>query len=253
MNAWLELERELDRWRSAHRKVTLWWRDDDSIAHDESFERLLSLSEHAQIPLTLAVIPKTAADALPTRVRSSLATVVQHGYAHVNHAPTGEKKAEFGAHRPLTAMLTELEWGWKRLRSMFAQQCLPLLVPPWNRIHEALLPMLPELGITGLSTFAARRSATAAPGLRQTNCHVDIIHWRGERAFVGTDAALAALRLHLRSRRLGDADSHEPTGVLSHHRDHDTGCWSFLAELFTRTAKHSAVRWLSTTQAVSAQ
>lgn len=251
MNAWLELERELDRWRAAHRMVTLWWRDDDIIAHDEPLERLLSLSEQTCIPVTLAVIPQSAAKTLPRRVQSSLATVVQHGYAHRNHAPPGEKKAEFGTHRALSTMCSELEWGWNRLRGMFAQRFAPLLVPPWNRIHDALLPMLPSLGITGLSTFASRGCAIPAPGLRQTNCHVDLINWRHDRAFVGTGPVLDTLRLHLCARRNGEVDGDEPTGVLSHHRDHDAGCWEFLVELFARTGKHPAVRWLKTTQVVS--
>src|SRR3546814_1281800 len=75
------------------------------------------------------------------------------------------------------------------------------MVPPWNRIDAALAERLPGLGFAALSTYQARTTATAAPGLVQTNCHLDILRWKPERRFLGTEASLGLLTAHLAAKR----------------------------------------------------
>src|SRR3546814_20789552 len=75
------------------------------------------------------------------------------------------------------------------------------MVPPWNRIDAALAERLPGLGFAALSTYQARTTATAAPGLVQTNCHLDILRWKPERRFLGTEASLGLMRSE--ERRVG--------------------------------------------------
>ena len=174
--------------------------------------------------------------------RSGLA-VLQHGFAHRNHASAGEKSIELGPHRAREQVLDELERGLERLAAAFGEDFLPVLVPPWNRIAAPLLPALPARGLRGLSTFAPRSARLPAPGLRQVNCHVDLIDWRGGRG--GRDHALLAdeIRHHLHARRRGRVDAEEATGVLTHHLDHDERAWAFMEELLERTAGHSGVHW----------
>ena len=50
---------------------------------------------------------------------------------------------------------------------------------------------------------------------------------------------------HLQSRRIGQVDDAEPTGVLTHHLNHDEGCWEFMDELLDWTNSKSNVRWLT--------
>jgi len=71
--------------------------------------------------------------------------------------------------------------------------------------------------------------------VREVNTHVDIIDWRGTRAFVGEAAALGALLSHLSAKLRNQADAGEPTGVLTHHAVHDAASWSFIERLFERT------------------
>jgi hypothetical protein len=245
MSAWDALRAELDRWAESGRAATLWWRDDDAAAPSLALDRLIALAERHRVPLTLAVIPAKADARLAALVAGAAAlTPVQHGYAHLNHAPEGERRAELGAHRPADIVIAELAVGWARLLSLFGARLRPILVPPWNRIAPHIVPMLPELGYRGLSTFGARLRPRPVAGLVQTNGHLDIIDWGGHRGFIGTEPALAALVGHLRARRTGAADAAEPSGLLTHHLAHDAGAWRFIETLLQRTQEHGGARWL---------
>jgi len=130
------------------------------------------------------------------------------------------------------------------LAALFGEQFSPILVPPWNRIDAALVPHLPGLGFTGLSTFGPRAAAEPAPGLGQVNCHVDVVDWRGDRGFVGVGPVLSRTAAHLAARRLGDVDAAEPTGLLTHHRVLDEACWAFLCDFLDHICQHRAARWV---------
>src|SRR3546814_9728269 len=84
--------------------------------------------------------------------------VFQHGFRHRNHAPGDAKRAEFGDHRPVAAMLAELQAGRDLSSRLFGDRWLPVLVPPWNRIADAVAERLAELGYRGLSTFGGASS-----------------------------------------------------------------------------------------------
>jgi len=245
MSAWADnLYRELDEWNFAGREAGLWWRDDDAQAPTAALDRALELARKYDAPLALAVIPAGLDAALPAHLESAGAavTVLQHGFAHANHAPAGMKKTEL-AHRPAAQVQRELAAGFATLRAAFGEKFVPALTPPWNRIAPELLPGLSALGFTGLSTFGPRASPSPAPGVRAVNTHADIIDWKGGRVFAGAGAAAAALIAHLRARRLGEVDDAEPTGLLTHHLAHDAAAWEFLDELFAALDEHPAVRW----------
>jgi hypothetical protein len=170
--------------------------------------------------------------------------ILQHGYAHQNHAPAAEKKQELGPHRPYPSVLGELVTGQARLARLFGTRFRPILVPPWNRIAPALVPMLPEVGYRGLSAYQPRARAAAAPRLIQANAHIDIVDWAGSRGFVGERAALGMAIGHLSARRTGHADAAEPTGLLTHHLVHDGECRVFLDRFLAAVGNHPAAAWL---------
>ncbi len=249
MTGWADLAVELDAWASEGRVAALWWRDDDAADATEPLEQLLDLAGKASVPLTLAVIPTGATPALCDLLAGyPNAELAQHGYAHLNHAGSGEKKIELGAHRPADHVIAELAAGWQALDQRFGNRLgfrlQPILVPPWNRIAPHLIPMLPELGYAGLSTFGARSRAEPVAGLRQINTHIDIMDWRGGRCFVGEDRALTLTVEQLCARRFGTVDDDEPTGLLTHHLVHDQGAWRFIGRLINEVAGHAAGRWL---------
>jgi hypothetical protein len=247
MADWDDLTRELDAWHQGGSTATFWWRDDDAVRVTPALERLLALSEATQTPVALAVIPCDADDGLRDRsARQPLASVLQHGWSHANHAPDGRQE-EFGLHRPLPVMLAELALGWRRISGF--DRCFPVLVAPWNRMDPHVLPHLGAAGLYAISTLGPRDAAEPCKGVRRANVHVDIIDWQGTRGFVGLDRALDQVVTHLRQRRIGEADAEEPTGLMTHHGYHDEGCWWFIEELLRRSRTHPAVRWLGAEEA----
>jgi hypothetical protein len=112
------------------------------------------------------------------------------------------------------------------------------------------------LGFTALSTYEPRPAATAASGLAQVNCHLDIMRWAAPRGFAGEPVALDLLLGHLRQRRTGrrtgSVDTAEPTGILSHHAAHDSAAWDFLDRLLGTLRGHPAVRFVTIGDAVRA-
>jgi hypothetical protein len=245
--AWMRLEDELAAWHAAGEVATLWWRDDDAGEASPALLQLLALSGRHGVPLALATVPAWAGRELAAAVRHAgeSVAIVQHGYAHANHAPAGERKSELGPERPAPIVVAEIAEGWQRLESAFEKRFWPALVPPWNRMAAYLPPFLAELRFRGLSQFGPRARRQPVRGLVQVNAHVDIVYWKGPSPrFAGAEKSLRELTRHLAARRLHEADRDEATGLLTHHSAHDAACWEFLETLFARLARHSAVRWL---------
>jgi hypothetical protein len=241
---WSDLFEELDRWGESGRMATLWWRDDDVTAPNDRLDRLLAIA--GEVPVTLAVIPAMVAPELVPWLarRAAHIAVVQHGWRHANHAD-GRRKSEFPAARAPAAVRAELGAGRARLRSLFGERALPVLVPPWNRLDARFLPLLADCGIAALSRCRPRRAAHPCPGVVEVNIHADLIAWRGNRGFVGEAAALGDIVAHLRARRLGLCDAAEPTGILTHHAVTDDDSAAFLRALGACVGAHRAARWLA--------
>ena len=247
MNGWPAVETEIALWHALGRTVDLWWRDDDAVDVTVALDRLLEIRNATRAPLALAVVPARATAALAAWLADEAAVdVLQHGYAHVNHAPPADKKIELGSHRPAMMVLGELGTGWLALERLFGKKALPVMVPPWNRIAPALVPTLPEIGFTGVSTFGSRKRRDAVRGLRQVNTHVDLIDWKGTRGFVGEEAALGQLVRALGHARAGIAAGNaEPIGILSHHLAMDEPAWDFLKSFLGRAKTLPGVKLVS--------
>lgn len=234
-----ELLAELDACAKAGQRVTLWLRDDDAVAVTPALERLLALILQWDVPAVLAVIPALAEPGLAVRLGElGPVRVAPHGFAHRNHAGPGEKKQELGPHRPAATVLDEIGTGFDRLKDMFPDQTVPMLVPPWNRIAPDLLPHLPRLGLRCLSAFSNQFPHQPAPGLVQVDCQLDIIDW-SERSSHPPELLARRLAAVVHHRRPVQA----PIGILTHHLVHDEAAWGFLANLLRLTARHEAVTW----------
>lgn len=222
----------------AGRTIDIWWRDDDATMPSPALDELLDAARRHGVPLALAVIPEPAVPALAERLASEPdATVVfQHGYAHRNHAPKGEKAAELGAHRPADSVLAELSGGRRKLDDLFGPRFLPVLTPPWNRIGDEVAARRGEAGLKGLTTFARMHADDPAC----INTHIDIIDWKGGRVFAGYAKMLKVIEEEI-GRRGGPAP--EPLGLLTHHLDHDAGCRAFIELFLSVATDHPAVRW----------
>ena len=237
MTDWEPFLRALDA--VAHRGDTIefWWRDDDAGRPSSALARLLDLADHQDVPLALAVVPAWLDAAVQASIAASAqSTVLQHGYAHINHGEKGQKSIELG-NRTVDAIAEELGMGKTVLEDAFGAAFVPILVPPWNRIDHALHPHLNGWGFRGLSVFGRRPKAEVSPGVVLVNTHLDPVDWRGTRGFVGEGAMLERLLQHV------NAD--EPIGLLTHHLVMDESCWSFLERLLSTLARHPAIRFCS--------
>jgi peptidoglycan/xylan/chitin deacetylase (PgdA/CDA1 family) len=228
----IPLRAALDRAAENGRTVELWWRDDDAVSATPALDRLLALADGA--PLLIAAIPAGAEPSLARRLATAAGvSVAVHGLAHADHAPPGEKAAEFGAHRPLSVLHREATEALRRARERLpAEKLLKVFVPPWNRIAPDLARDLPLLGYTGLSAAGG----PSVPGLTRADCTLDVIDWRGTRSLRDPARLLATLSAH------AEAEEEHPLGLTTHHLAHDEAVWEFLAKLIPVLKAHPAVR-----------
>ncbi|MXQ12860.1 glycosyltransferase [Microvirga makkahensis] len=234
---WSPLDRALDRAGDRGGTVRFWWRDDDAVADTPQLDRLMALSRSARASVALAVIPRSLKPSLGERLRrDDAAFALVHGWSHANHAPAGEKKAEFGPHRSVDAMAAEAERALHVARDQFGHKLLPVFVPPWNRISPDLAQHLPRAGFTGLSAFNDRKEARSAEGLLQVNTHIDPIDWHGTRSLDDPKRIVARLAAAIDRRVIGEADREEPIGLLTHHLIHDDVIWTFCEKLMMHLA-----------------
>ena len=126
--------------------------------------RLLELAEFLDLPLALAVVPMWLDANTQARIAASPnATVLQHGFAHADHAAPEGKSIELGGRDP-EAILGEL--GVAGPVRGCVRLCLPggagtALEPAGYRTGRA-----PDrLRVRRPSTFGRRAGAEAAPGL----------------------------------------------------------------------------------------
>ncbi|MBB3018681.1 putative glycosyltransferase [Microvirga lupini] len=234
---WAPLNTALKRAKDQGCALRFWWRDDDAVADSPALDRLLSLAWRYNAGIGLAVIPSSLQGSLAPRLADECsAFALVHGWSHDNHAPPETKKAEFGAHRPAETMVAEARRALQVARAHLGAKLLPVFVPPWNRISPELIPHLPRLGFTGLSTFTDRNVASPAEALLQINTHVDPIDWRGSRSAVKPEQMIAGLVAAIDRRVAGEADRNEPIGFLTHHRVHDEVIWTLSERLIAYLA-----------------
>lgn len=235
----------LDRLAAEGRSIAFWWRDDDARVPTPALDRLTGLARHHDLPLALAVIPDGAEPALAEHLAGDgRLSVLLHGQSHANHAPAGEKRAEFGDHRPGDAMAAEIAAGRAKLENLFGGCFMPVFVPPWNRIGETARFLLPTLGLPVLSVYGRARPPLAGRAF-ELNTHLDVMDWRamGGLTFEAADARLSALIEARADVTLDNGAGPEPVGVLTHHLQHDEAAWSLVEALFDLLASHSAVSW----------
>jgi hypothetical protein len=237
---WTPLRQELALWRASGAPLRIWWRDDDAIAPTPALDQLAALSDQLALPVHLAVIPARVQETLGPYLsdRSNIIPVI-HGWAHENHSPADQKKAEFGRWREEAR--GELSAAKTRLSGLFGETLVPMFVPPWNRCAPDYDPLLKTLGYQAISAFTPRRVDADPHGLLRINTHVDPIHWRGTRSLVDPDQLIQQVLANLTDRREGRSDGSEPLGYLTHHLVHDDAIWTFSRNFLSELLDGGAV------------
>jgi hypothetical protein len=219
--------------------VLVWWRDDDAGRFDKRLDWLLGLAAEAGQFIGLAVVPAWLDEKTAQLLRSvPKVQIMQHGWAHVDHAESGQKSIELGGVADLTACSADLRRGLALLEASFGNRFLPVMVPPWNRIDEACLVELAALGFRGISTFAddARGVSHA---LAHVNTHVDLIDWRGTRRM----KPLAQLVDEFEARLAQPGC--RVVGLLSHHLNMSIDDVATLRQFLCHVDRIGQCRWTS--------
>lgn len=215
--------------------ISFWLRDDDAFQDNEKVRRLLSLCKSHSVPMAWAVVPEKLEDSLVELFRNeSLVTVIQHGFAHKNHGKGSGTSGEFQYHRPVETMREEAKLGQQILASRFGQQFLPIFVPPWNQISEAMIAELPKLGFVGLSRFGHEEKSNP---VTICNSHCDLLKWKPQAHFAGEEKLLNCLIEELQK-------GNTKIGILTHHLDHDQATDDFLQKLMNFLAQQKC-SWIS--------
>ena len=244
-----DLTEELDQWSDAGLEATVWWRNDDAGTDSPQMDRLLEIATAADAIVHLAAIPEHLTETARVAILAAdCAWVLEHGFSHIDHAPPGEGSWELGAHRPVSVTLGELAEGKARLERAFGDRFIPVVTPPWGRIAPEVAERLPGIGVHCVSLTTSRPARWRAPNLLEISICCDPINWRGGAHFAGSEKATRHFVEHLRHRRQcllsGKGDGDEPSGLLTHHLDHDAETWAFVETLVGALSGHPAARWV---------
>jgi len=215
----------------AHGPVSFFFRNDDVGWEDARLFELLDVFAQNEMPIDLAVIPRSISRETAVRLRKLVAersehvSVHQHGYAHVNHEQTG-RKCEFGDSRPSELQHADIAAGKELLNDLLGPITDSIFTPPWNRCNSATAACLKQEGFELLS-----RDITAKQ-LDVTELPVSI-DWFGHRK--GVRLTLAEIGASLSAA----ASSRTPVGVMLHHALMDDEEREKLVELLKLLASSS--------------
>jgi hypothetical protein len=229
---WLDpLRKTLDE---AQRSVSFFFRDDDAGWEDARLLELLDVFADYNVPVDLAVIPKSISNSTSRQLRKILderpeqVSVHQHGYAHVNHEETG-RKCEFGNSRSSELQHADIAAGKALLNERLGPITESIFTPPWNRCTVSTAICLRLEGFTVLSRdITATQFAT--PGLSELPVSID---WFGHRKGV-----------RLTPDEIGEslskgAAAQAPVGVMLHHALVDDEERQRIGELLELVSSHS--------------
>ena len=240
------LDAALLRAERMKRQLSFWWRDDDAGTPSAALDRLLGRAIDRNIPISLATIPTRATPELARHVEPlGMVDVLVHGWSHKSYAPAGQKKAEFGVHRPVALMAAQAGESLKRVEALFGSKAAPVFVPPWNRVDPSFVTALPGCGFRALSTYQRRKTRYARPQLLQINTHFDPIAWRDGGGLVDEGILLDRLAGLIEEELAAEAGTLEPIGLLTHHLVHDGWIERFLDETVGRLLGSGTVRFVS--------
>lgn len=223
-------------WR---RGVPVWWRDDDAGRYHPALDHLLGLASGQGVPLGLAIVPAWLDQrSIEAVLAARDIDVLQHGWAHRDHAPPGQKAIELGGTRATAQCHSDLRQGRAVLDRAFGDRFLPVLVPPWNRIDERVTAGLAGLDYRMLSTFADDMEGPTY-GLRQINTHLDVIDWRRTREMKPLRVLIDELEA------LVARPETVVIGLLTHHLLMGDAEFDRLSRFLSHVAQHPSLEWTS--------
>jgi hypothetical protein len=225
--------------------ATFWVRDDDASTVSVELDKLCQLATRHELNIGLATIPSKLDGSLVNFLDGERLHFhpMCHGWQHVNYGGKG-RPAEFGPDRPQSALFEDGRLAFETFAKHFGSTGV-VFVPPFGRITDAMVEVLPEIGFVGVSkgpSAMERRMTRLAwvpspvrlptrKSVPHFDVHIDPIDWR-RRTARDVAAVSAEIVGHLRLRRNGFVSSDLPIGILTHHLAHDDAMWALCDDLF---------------------
>jgi hypothetical protein len=238
MSDWLDPVRVgLDR---RAKPIAVFIRDDDAGWADDRLYPLVDVVQGLELPVDVAAIPTAVSRALARELRrivdasSGRVAVHQHGFAHVNHEPSG-RMCEFGSSRPAAQQRDDIAAGRRKLEDMFGGPLANIFTPPWNRCTATTADVLVELGFDVLSRDAST-PLFGISGLGELPVHID---WSGRRGISTGATALGQLIGH------AIESATQPLGIMLHHAVMTPEERQLLRDLLALVSNHRMARVLS--------
>ena len=217
--------------------ISFFFRNDDVGWEDARLFDLLDVFAQYEVPIDLAVIPKSISRETAARLhklvaeRSGYVSVHQHGFAHVNHEQTG-RKCEFGDSRSLELQHADIAAGKELLSDLLGPITDPIFTPPWNRCTAFTAACLQNEGFTLLSRDITAKQLDIAD-LMELPVSID---WFGHRKRVRLSPGEIGVSLS------AAVTLQEPVGVMLHHALVDDEEREMIGELLKLLSSSSQVR-----------
>lgn len=210
----------------------LYFRDDDLGWNPKEFSRLVTLFARHDQRFNAAAIPASLTDqiikdSIPYSYQASpYLQVVTHGFSHQNHQTEG-KKSEFGIGRDLEIVRQELRTGREQLTERF-ENYFPCFVPPWNRMEEVYMDLLPGCGYRMISRDEGAKGLAPLP---EFNITVDL--------HTSKEAKKPTAKEIFRQLAKYNEEGRESLGVMLHHTKMTEDDYAILDELLKDLSKRS--------------
>lgn len=220
----LEIERIIEQLDPKIR-IDIWFRDDDICDMNHNLQKLLDYFERLNIPLLLAAIPQNINQNLCEQLNSSGILVGQHGYSHINYNNFSPLKSELCSCRNISTVISELSLGKAKLKKVFGEKFVNVLIPPYFEMDEDVAEAVEILGYDIYSMWW--KNNLRPSGILELNCQIDFINWERPSVYCGDYFIQRQLY-----RELSILESKQTTyhsiGIVLHH---DYLCKEWLREL----------------------
>jgi predicted glycosyltransferase len=233
------LKPQLDILQAKGKTLSVFLRNDDGDKDEDSLRQLFDITLSRQVPLHVAVIPKSLTNAGVRLLRDvkhaqpDLLELGQHGFQHLNHESEG-RKCEFGASRTFEEQFNDIANGKKILEETLQEYFAPIFTPPWNRCTKDTLKAVEQLDFEILSRDNSNPPATAYR-FQEISTTLDFFTWK--------DGAKMKQPQDLTEELLKQLTTHRPVGLLLHHKVMNAEAFSFLDELLAELKRYPIVQF----------
>ncbi len=233
------LRPQLETLQAKGKTLSVFLRNDDGDKDEDTLRQLFDITLSRQVPLHVAVIPKTLTNAGVRLLRDikhaqpELLELGQHGFQHLNHETTG-RKCEFGVSRSFEKQLNDIANGKKILEETLQEYFAPIFTPPWNRCTKDTLKAVEQLGFEIFSRDNSNPPATGY-GFQEISTTLDFFTWK--------DGAKMKNPKDLTEELIKQLNTNHPVGLLLHHKVMNAEDFAFLDELLAELKRYPVVHF----------